>query len=124
MGYVLRRLGVAIGLIWLVATLIFLILRLIPGDPAELLPSGGGVGPDPGRVRGRRERLGRGGPLLAQYAAFRAQLARGVLGTSLTDDSRVVDEIAKRLPRTLELILAATLLAVAIGLPLGVMAAL
>ena len=124
MAYVLRRLGVAIGLIWLVATLIFLILRLIPGDPAELLLSGGGVAPDPAQVRELRERLGLERPLLAQYAAFMGQLARGDLGTSLTDDYPVVDEIAKRLPRTLELILAATLLAIAIGLPLGVFAAL
>jgi peptide/nickel transport system permease protein len=55
---------------------------------------------------------------------FMGQLARFDLGTSLTDDYPVLDEIAKRLPRTLELILAATLLAIAVGLPLGVMAAL
>jgi peptide/nickel transport system permease protein len=51
-------------------------------------------------------------------------LLRLDLGTSLTDDYPVIDEIAKRLPRTIELILAATLLAVAFGLPLGVTAAL
>jgi len=124
MSYVLRRIGVALGLIWLVATLIFLVLRMIPGDPAELLLSGGGVAPDPGQVRELRERLGLEAPLLTQYLAFMGQLARFDLGTSLTDDYPVLDEIAKRLPRTLELILAATLLAISVGLPLGVMAAL
>jgi peptide/nickel transport system permease protein len=124
MSYVLRRIGVAIGLIWLVATLIFLVLRLIPGDPAELLLSGGGIAPDPAQVLELRERLGLEAPLLTQYLAFMGQLARFDLGTSLTDDYPVIDEIARRLPRTLELILAATLLAVTVGLPLGVMAAL
>lgn len=124
MSYVLRRIFVAIGLIWLVATLIFLVLRMIPGDPAELLLSGGGIAPDPAQVLELRERLGLEAPLLTQYLTFMGQLARFDLGTSLTDDYPVIDEIARRLPRTLELILAATLLAVAVGLPLGVMAAL
>jgi len=124
MAYVLRRIGISIGLIWLVATLIFLILRLIPGDPAELLLSAGGVAPDPAQVRELRERLGLEAPILRQYLTFLGQLLRLDLGTSLTDDYPVIDEIAKRLPRTIELILAATLLAVAFGLPLGVTAAL
>ena len=124
MTYVLRRVGVAIGLIWLVATLIFLVLRLIPGDPAELLLSSGGVAPDPAQVLELRERLGLEAPLLTQYLGFMRQLAALDLGASLTDDHPVIDEIAKRLPRTIELILTATLLAVALGMPLGVAAAL
>ena len=124
MAYVLRRLAISIGLIWTVATLIFLVLRMIPGDPAELLLSSGGVAPDPAQVLELRERLGLEAPLLQQYASFIGQLLRLDLGTSLTDDYPVMDEIAKRLPRTIELILAATILAVAIGMPLGVVAAL
>ena len=124
MTYILRRVSVAIGLIWLVATLIFLVLRLIPGDPAELLLSAGGVAPDPAQVRELRERLGLEAPLLTQYLAFMNQLMQLDLGNSLTDDYPVLEEIAKRLPRTLELILTASVLAIALGLPLGVMAAL
>jgi len=124
MAYVLRRLAISIGLIWTVATLIFLVLRMIPGDPAELLLSSGGVAPDPAQVLELRERLGLEAPILQQYASFIGQLLRLDLGTSLTDDYPVMDEIAKRLPRTIELILAATILAVAIGMPLGVVAAL
>jgi peptide/nickel transport system permease protein len=97
---------------------------MIPGDPAELLLSSGGVAPDPAQVLELRERLGLEAPLLQQYASFIGQLLRLDLGTSLTDDYPVMDEIAKRLPRTIELILAATILAVAIGMPLGVVAAL
>lgn len=124
MAYVLRRIAISIGLIWLVATLIFLVLRMIPGDPAELLLSSGGVAPDPAQVLELRERLGLEAPVLQQYLAFIGQLLRLDLGMSLTDDYPVMEEIAKRLPRTLELILAATILAVALGMPLGVMAAL
>ena len=64
MAYVLRRLAISIGLIWTVATLIFLVLRMIPGDPAELLLSSGGVAPDPAQVLELRERLGLEAPLL------------------------------------------------------------
>lgn len=124
MAYVLRRVAISIGLIWTVATLIFLVLRMIPGDPAELLLSSGGVAPDPAQVLELRERLGLEAPILQQYLGFIGQLLRLDLGTSLTDDYPVIDEIAKRLPRTIELILAATLLAVSVGMPLGVMAAL
>jgi ABC-type dipeptide/oligopeptide/nickel transport system permease component len=123
-GYVLRRCLVAAGLAWVVATLIFLILRIVPGDPAELLLSGGGVAPAPAAVAELRERLGLTRPLGAQYLDFMRQIVRGDLGTSLLDEHRVVEEVARRLPRTLELIAASSLLAVLVGLPLGVLAAL
>ncbi|MCC7427277.1 MAG: ABC transporter permease [Alphaproteobacteria bacterium] len=124
MSYVLRRMAIAAGLIWLVATLIFLLIRLIPGDPAELLLSGGGVAPDPVAVEELRERLGLDQPLLAQYTTYLGRLSRLDLGTSLLDEHPVAEEVFKRLPRTVELILAAALLAIASGLPLGIMAAL
>jgi peptide/nickel transport system permease protein len=124
MPYVLRRLAVSLLLIWLVATVIFAVLRIIPGDPAEMLLSSGGVAPDPAAVAELRERLGLERPLLAQYADFLRRLAGGDLGQSLLDDRPVLEEIVRRLPRTLELVLAATLIAVALGLPLGVAAAM
>lgn len=124
MGYVARRGLVAAGLVWVVATLIFLLLRIVPGDPAELLLSGGGVAPDPSAVAALRERLGLTRPLHAQYVHFMGQIVRGDLGTSLLDEHAVVEEVARRLPRTLELIAAASVIAVLVGLPLGVLAAL
>jgi peptide/nickel transport system permease protein len=124
MGYVARRCLVAAGLVWVVATLIFLLLRIIPGDPAELLLSGGGVAPAPAAVAELRERLGLTRPLHAQYLEFMGQILRGDLGTSLLDEHAVAEEVARRLPRTLELIAAAALLAVLAGLPSGVLAAL
>ncbi len=96
----------------------------MPGDPAELLLSGGGVAPAPEAVAELRERLGLARPLRLQYIDFVGRTIRGDLGSSLLDEQPVVAEVARRLPRTVELILAASLLAVVVGLPLGVVAAL
>ena len=123
-GYAARRLGIALALIWVVATIVFLVIHLIPGDPAELLLSQGGVAPDPAAVTELRARLGLDRPLLMQYAGYLGQLAHGDLGASLLDDHAVAGEIALRLPRTLELIGAAGLIALLLGLPAGTWAAL
>ncbi|MEJ0068480.1 MAG: ABC transporter permease [Pseudomonadota bacterium] len=124
LGYAARRLGIALALIWVVATVVFLVIHLIPGDPAELLLSQGGVAPDPGAVAELRARLGLDRPLFTQYAGYLAALAHGDLGASLLDDHPVAGEIALRLPRTLELIVASGLLALIVGLPAGTWAAL
>jgi peptide/nickel transport system permease protein len=122
--YAARRLGIALALIWVVATIVFLVIHLIPGDPAELLLSQGGVAPDPAAVAELRARLGLDRPLLTQYASYLGRLAHGDLGASLLDDHAVAGEIALRLPRTIELIGAAGLIALILGLPAGTWAAL
>lgn len=124
LDYAVRRCVVALGLVWVVATLVFLVIHLIPGDPAELLLSQGGFAPDPAAVVELRSRLGLDRPLPAQYLTYLTGLLHGDLGSSLLDDHPVAGEIALRLPRTLELILAAAAIAVAVGLPLGTLAAL
>ena len=80
--------------------------------------------PDAGAVAELRERLGLDRPLLEQYLAFLRGLVRGDLGRSLVDDYPVRDEIALRLPRTLELIVAGTGIATLLGVPAGAWAAL
>jgi peptide/nickel transport system permease protein len=117
------RLARTLFLAWLVATIVFLVLHLVPGDPAELLLSSGGAMPDPTAVAELRARLGLDRPILTQYGDFVAGLVRLDLGRSLVDDYSVAAEIALRLPRTLELIFAATLLALVVGVPAGVYAA-
>lgn len=124
LAYALGRIAVALGLIWVVATLVFLIIHLVPGDPAELLLSQGGVAADPAAVGELRDKLGLNLPIATQYWHYVSGLLRGDLGSSLLDDHSIAAEIALRLPRTLELIFAATLLSVLIGLPLGTLAAL
>jgi peptide/nickel transport system permease protein len=118
-----RRIATSLALVWIVATVVFTVIHLVPGDPAELLLSSGGTAPDPAVVDELRQRLGLDRPLLVQYGAFLQGLLRGDLGTSMIDDYPVLDEIALRLPRTLELIAAGTLLAVLIGMPAGTYAA-
>jgi hypothetical protein len=111
MVWLLRRIGVSLALAWIVATIVFMTLHMVPGDPAEILLSTGGVAPDPAAVAELRERLGLELPLDA-IRQLPARPARGDLGTSLVDEYPVLDEIALRLPRTLELIFAGTILAV------------
>jgi peptide/nickel transport system permease protein len=124
LAYTARRAGVALVLIWTVATVVFLVIHLIPGDPAEILLSQGGVAPDAAAVAELRERLGLERPLHVQYAAYLGDLLRGNLGTSLQDEHPVAQEILLRLPRTLELIGAAGVIAFLVGVAAGTVAAL
>ncbi|MDQ8728272.1 ABC transporter permease [Bradyrhizobium sp. LHD-71] len=124
LAYAARRLLLSAGLVWVVASLVFLVIHLIPGDPAELLLSQGGIAPDPAAVDELRHRLGLNLPLWEQYASYMGALLRGDFGLSLLDEHPIADEIALRLPRTLELIIAAALISLAFGMPLGVAAAL
>jgi peptide/nickel transport system permease protein len=124
MLWVLKRVGVSLVLVWVVASIVFLAIRLVPGDPAELLLAQGGAAPDPSTVAQLHEQLGLDKPLAVQYLdSFRA-LLHGNLGKSLQDDSPVAGEVFRRLPRTLELILAAIILALLFGIPAGLRAAL
>ena len=120
---ILQRLATSLLLIWAVASLVFLAIHFVPGDPAELLLAQQGASPDPQAVADLRRKLGLDQPVLARYADAMLRLARGDLGSSLRDGTPVVDEIALRLPRTLELIGAAGLIAVLLGIPLGTIAA-
>lgn len=124
LGFAARRLAASLVLVWVVASLVFLVIHLIPGDPAELLLSQGGVAPDATSVADLREHLGLDRPLGTQYLSYLNGLVHGDFGTSLQDEHPVAEDIVLRLPRTLELVGVAGLLAVVIGLPLGVQAAL
>jgi ABC-type dipeptide/oligopeptide/nickel transport system permease component len=123
MSWLLRRLLTSVLLIWVVASIVFLAIRLVPGDPAELLLSQGGMAPDPAAVAELDDQLGLNRPVLVQYVDSLRRLAIGDLGRSLQDESPVAAEIAVRLPRTLELIGAAALIAVVLGIPGGLRAA-
>lgn len=123
MSWLLRRLGVSAVLIFAVATMVFLAIHMIPGDPAELLLSQGGGAVDPVALDNLRRKLGLDQPLLVQYFDSMTRLLRGDLGLSLRDGSPIAEHILQRLPRTLELIAAAALIGVVLGVPLGVVAA-
>lgn len=123
MSWLAQRLLTSLLLIWVVASIVFLAIRLVPGDPAELLLSQGGMAPDAAAVDELHAQLGLDRPVLTQYADNLGRMLTGDLGRSLQDDSPVAAEIARRLPRTLELIVAAALLAVLLGIPGGLLAA-
>ena len=124
MRWFLRRIGTCLVLAWAVSLVVFMTLHIVPGDPAELLLSTGGIAADPVAVKELRIKLGLERPILDQYLSFLGGVTRGDLGTSLVDEFPVTKEIALRLPRTLELILAGTVLAVVLGIPAGTYAAL
>lgn len=121
--YVLRRAGVSLLLLFLVATLLFFSIHLLPGDPALLILGGDSAQPTPEQIAMVREKLGLDRPLYAQYAAWLRRVLAGDLGRSLVDERPVARDLANRLPRTLQLVIPATLVAAAVGMPLGMFAA-
>jgi len=118
--FLVRRLLLTIPVLLGVATLVFSLIHLIPGDPVQSML---GDGASPESVNELRTRLGLNRPLYLQYASFLNGVAHGTLGTSLRTSEPVTTAIADRLPATFELAAAAMLVAVVIAIPLGVIAA-
>jgi peptide/nickel transport system permease protein/oligopeptide transport system permease protein len=120
-SYAGRRLLGAIPVLWGVATLVFIVLRLLPGDPAEVMLSE--AGGSAAAIAELRAELGLDDPLLLQYGRYLLSLLRGDLGSSLFSRRPVASLIGEQLPSTLELALAALLVALLLGTGLGVLAA-
>ncbi len=104
-----------------VTLLTFALIRVIPGDPIELLAGERGI--DPARHAELRADLGLDKPLLVQYGVYIADVARGDLGKSILTREPVLEEFLARFPATFELSVCAILFALAIGLPAGMLAA-
>ena len=122
--YVLTRLALAVPTLLGVATLVFFLLHLVPGDAVETMLRAEGGSPTAETVAAERARLGLDRPVLVQYFDFLAGLVRLDLGTSYWTDRPVAEEIAQRLPVTLQVAVLATILAVAVAIPLGLIAGL
>ncbi len=118
--YVVRRVLLAVPVLIGVATLVFSLIHLVPGDPAQAML---GDGASPNDVAELRATLGLDQPLPAQYLAFMRRAVRGDLGTSFRTGQPVTTMIAERVPATAELAIAAMFVAVAVAIPLGVVAA-
>ena len=103
-----------------VATLVFSLIHLVPGDPVQAML---GESASPADVAVLRARLGLDRPLVAQYLAFLGGVATGNLGTSLRTNQPVAVAIGERIPATFELALTAIVVAMLIALPLGIVAA-
>lgn len=102
------------------SAVLFVLLRLLPGDPASALIA---VGADETQIAAARRQVGSDLPLVEQFVHFVTSLARFDLGTSFISRTSVADEIAARLTVTVPLTLMAFTLAVAIAVPLGIVAA-
>ena len=118
--YVLRRLALGLLTLVLVTIVVFAITNILPGNPAEVR-----LGPlaSPEALAAEEERMGLDKPLPERYWTFVSGAVQGDLGTSFKTERSVATDLADRLPATLELALAATLLALGIGIPLGFLAA-
>jgi peptide/nickel transport system permease protein len=121
--YVLRRVGISLLLLFMVATILFFSIHLLPGDPTLLILGGDAAQPTPEQIEMVRVKLGLDKPLWVQYVVWLKQVGQGDLGQSLVDERSVARDLANRLPRTLQLVIPATLVATAIGVPLGMFAA-
>lgn len=118
--FLLRRLLLTIPVLLGVATLVFSLIHLVPGDPVETMLGESAAPQEIARVRGQ---LGLDRPLYVQYWTFLKGIGRGDLGVSLRTNEPVAGAIAARMPATIELAIAAMCLAVVVAIPLGIIAA-
>lgn len=120
-AYVVRRLFFSLFVLWGAVTIIFVVLRLVPGDPAYIM-----LGPDAdqAQVDALRAQLGLDHSLVQQYATYLANVVHLDFGQSFRLNADSMSLVLQRVPATIQLATTALLLSLLIGLPLGVMAAL
>ena len=116
--YLLKRLLLAVLVLFLVSMLTFFIARVLPSDPAAAW-----VGPRPTveQIAKARLTLGLDKPLYVQYGRYLLSVLRGDLGTSIKTRQPIVTELRTYLPATLELVFVAMIIAILVGLPMGVL---
>ena len=119
--YAFRQLLSAIPTLFGVVTLVFILVRIVPGDPALAVL---GDSASEQALQAFRERMGLNVPLWQQYVDFLKELFSGSLGVSMISGEPVLDSVLRVLPYTLELAVFGILIGAAIGIPLGVWAAL
>ncbi|MDX2973145.1 ABC transporter permease [Kribbella solani] len=120
-AYVVRRLFFSLFVLWGAVTIIFVVLRLVPGDPAYIM-----LGPDAdqAQVAALRAQLGLDHSLIQQYATYLANVVHLDFGESFRLNADSMSLVLQRVPATIQLASTALLLSLLIGLPLGVIAAL
>ena len=119
-SYVLKRLLVAIPSLAIASIIVFTLPRLLPGDAVQLMVEEKAYGKDIDELRAK---LGLDRPIYVQYFAWLGNVARGDLGESLWTKRAVSEELTRRLPVTLSLGLLSIVFAIAMAIPIGVLAA-
>ena len=122
--YVLKRLLLMIPTLFGVAVLVFLMLRVAPGDIVELKYAGSGTFAPKEAIERERAQLGLDRPLVQQFAAWIAGIARLDFGNSMWTGRPIIEEIKIRLELSVQLALMATIVAILLAIPLGTIAAL
>jgi ABC-type dipeptide/oligopeptide/nickel transport system permease component len=120
-SYVIRRLLAAIPTLLAVLTLVFVIVRIVPGDPAIAIL---GDRATPDAVAALRTRLGLDQPIWKQYVDFLGQSLSGDFGRSMVTDRPILSDVSAVIPHTIDLTVASMIVGIAIGIPAGVWAAL
>lgn len=118
--YVAKRLLMAIPMLLAVTLVVFLLVHLLPGDPA--VTYAGSMATDE-QVQAIRERMGWDKPLHIQYALYLRDLLQGNLGVSLFTSKPVLEDLRQRFPATLELMLYSLTAALILGVPMGMITA-
>ena len=118
--HILQRLLLTLPALWLVLTMVFFLIHIVPGDPVEQML---GEGATPAQTAQLRHSLGLDDPLYAQYVRYLGQTLRGDLGESFKFQAPVRRVIFERYPATLQLAFLALLVCAAIAIPAGVVAA-
>jgi peptide/nickel transport system permease protein len=119
-GYILRRIAATVPVMLIVAVLVFLMLRLTPGDPAAVIA---GDNANAEQIAAIRTQLGLDQPIVVQFFIWFGHILRGDFGESFFFKKSVAELIASRLEPTLALSLSTILIAVVVAVPLGVLAA-
>ena len=123
--YIGQRVLVLIPVVWLVFTMVFAILHVLPGDPVQLMLAGAEAGlTTPERIGQLRKAMGLDQPVYVQYERFMLRALRGDLGDSIRFQSPVNQLVLTAASQTVQLSIAGLAAALAVGLPLGVVAAL
>ena len=120
-AYIVQRLAFAVVTLFAVMTIVFFLVRILPGDPAYAIL---GDQATEENLQALRERLGLDAPLLTQYIDFLRGVVVGDWGTSLVSDRSVIDDIFAVMPATIELTVVALFLGAIIGIPSGVWSAI
>src|SRR5690606_113418 len=117
LSYLARRLVILLLSLFVAAVVLFVLLGLLPGDPANALL---GVGATAEQIEAARAQIGSDQPLIVQFGSFIGNLARFALGASFVSRAGVLAEISNRMSVTAPLTIIGFLLAIAIALPLGI----
>jgi len=120
LGYVAKRLAMTVPTLLLVAVAVFVLVRLIPGDPVQVML---GDSADPSQIAGARHQLGLDEPVPVQFALWLAKVARGDLGQSIANRQPVLPLIVERFQVSAVIVLVAVALAALIAVPAGLIAA-